>query len=95
MEIRNFYLKGKLIFTDFIYVKSPEFIEKVNKAMFYINKVKNGIIFTGAIIDARIIKGIFSFMIKKLRLFQLLVEFLTNCSQMRLIKNIEQNYIKK
>ena len=58
MEIRNFYLKGKLIFTDFIYVKSPEFIEKVNKAMFYINKVKNGIIFTGAIIDARIIKWI-------------------------------------
>lgn len=58
MEIRNFYLKGKLIFTDFIYVKSPEFIEKVNKAMFYINKVKNGIIFTGAIINTPIIKGI-------------------------------------
>lgn len=58
MEIRNFYLKGKLIFTDFIYVKSPEFIEKVNKAMFYINKVKNGIVFAGAVINTPIIKGI-------------------------------------
>ena len=61
MEIRNFYLKDKLIFTDFINVKDPEFKEKINKLMFYIDKIGNGVFFGTLILEAPIIKGVHLF----------------------------------
>jgi len=58
VEIRNFYLKGKLIFTDFINIESPEFKENINKIKFHLEKVGKGFLMAGVIIDAPIIKGV-------------------------------------
>lgn len=59
IEIRNFYLKKKLIFTDFIYVKDPEFKEKINKAKFYLEKIGKGFLMTTFVVESPIIKGVF------------------------------------
>lgn len=62
IEIRNFYRKKKLIFSDFIFVKAPKFVETVSKALFHIKKIGKGPLFVstaiGSIIDYPVIKGI-------------------------------------
>ena len=58
IEIRNFYLKKKLIFTDFIYVKDPEFKENINKAKFYLEKIGKGFLMATFIAESPIIKGV-------------------------------------
>lgn len=62
IEIRNFYRKKKLIFSDFIFVQAPKFVETVNKALFHIKKVGKGALFVStaivSIIDYPVFKGI-------------------------------------
>ncbi len=58
IEIRNFYLKNKLIFSDFIYVKAPEFKENINKLKFHAEKIGKGILMATVVLEAPILKGV-------------------------------------
>lgn len=68
IEIRNFYLKKKLIFSDFIFVKAPEFKENINKLKFHVEKIGKGILMATVVIEAPIIKGVSFFYDTKLEI---------------------------
>ena len=65
VEVRNFYLKKKIIFTDFIFVQAPKFLENVNKAKFYLEKFGKGALMATIAIESPIFKGISFFMDKE------------------------------
>ena len=72
IEIRNFYLKKKLIFTDFIFVKNPEFKENINKAKFYLEKIGKGFLMATVVVESPILKGVSLFYDKKLEIIPVL-----------------------
>lgn len=78
IEIRNFYLKKKLIFTDFIYVKDPEFKENINKVKFHAEKIGKGFLMAAMVIEAPIIKGVTLFYDSKIEIIPFLGKLYEN-----------------
>jgi len=74
IEVRNFYLKKKLIFSDFIYVKDPEFKENINKAKFYLEKVGKGFLMATVVVESPIIKGVSLFYDRKIEIIPALAK---------------------
>lgn len=74
IEVRNFYLKKKLIFSDFIYVKDPEFKENINKAKFYLEKVGKGFLMATFVVESPIIKGVSLFYDRKIEIIPTLAK---------------------
>ena len=74
IEVRNFYLKKKLIFSDFIYVKDPEFKENINKAKFYLEKIGKGYLMASIVVEFPIIKGVSLIYNKNIELIPTLAE---------------------
>ena len=74
IEVRNFYLKKKLIFSDFIYVKDPEFKENINKAKFYLEKVGKGFLMATVVVESPIIKGVSLFYDRKIEIIPALAQ---------------------
>ena len=74
IEVRNFYLKKKLIFSDFIYVKDPEFKENINKAQFYLEKVGKGFLMATFVVESPIIKGVYLFYDRKIEIIPYLAK---------------------
>ena len=74
IEIRNFYLKNKLIFSDFIYVKDPEFKENINKAKFYLEKIGKGFLMATVVVESPIIKGVSLFYDEKIEIIPALAK---------------------
>jgi len=58
VDMRSFYLKKKLIFTDCISIKDKELIDKVNKAAFYLKKFGKGLLLVDCALCAPIIQGV-------------------------------------
>lgn len=74
VEVRNFYLKKKIIFTDFIFVQAPTFLENINKAKFYLEKFGKGAMMATIAIESPIFKGISFFMDKEFEIIPTLTK---------------------
>lgn len=58
IEKRSFYLKGKLIFIDYISIADPEFKESINKGLFYLEKFGKGVMLVDMALVSPIVKGV-------------------------------------